>query len=99
MLARELPRGSMKLPRAPVVAEPLPMPEHDLLVGVGQRLDVGESPQEPLEIRDDGRHLRLLEHDLADPNGVRVASSPPRQIARVAAKPSSEQPREAPPPR
>src|SRR5262249_55614892 len=53
----------------------------------GQRSDRGKSPQEPREVRDDRRYLGLLEHDLADPDRIGIASPPPRQVTRMAAKP------------
>src|SRR5690606_3218524 len=61
-------RRAVKLPRSAIVAETFPKPENLLLVRVGECRDGRQGSQETLEIRDDSRDLRLLEHDLAQPD-------------------------------
>src|SRR5688572_24490457 len=85
------PRGAMKVKRARVVAEPGPVGEHVVLLRAGERRHVGETRHEALVIRDDGRHLGLLEHDLGDPDAIRVAAALPRQtVAPVHALPRDD---------
>ncbi len=90
MLADDLPRGRVQVPRAAVIAEPFPQPQDVVLVGGGQGGQRGKASQEPLEIWDDGRHRRLLQHDLADPDAVRVARSAPGKIAIVHGGPAQQ---------
>ena len=45
-------------------------PEDLPLRGGGQGADAREAAQESLVVGQDGRHLRLLEHDLGDPDPV-----------------------------
>src|SRR5437773_746693 len=61
-----------------------------MLVGSGERFYVRKSPQESLEIRNDRRHLRLLQHDLADPDCIQIACPPPRQIAGAVLEPDKQ---------
>lgn len=53
-------------------------------------VDIRKSLEKTLEIRNDGRDLRLLQHDFADPYGVRVARAAPWQIARRAVVPCEQ---------
>ena len=70
----DLPGGLVELPRAAIVAQSFPKPQDLLLIGLRQRANRGQGGQKPLEVRLDGFHLRLLEHDFAQPDGVRVAA-------------------------
>ena len=72
-------RAAMEIARARVVAEAAPGGEHLAEVGGGQRADVGEARGEALVVGEDGRHLRLLQHDLGEPDAVRVARVLPGQ--------------------
>jgi hypothetical protein len=49
-----------------------------ILNAVGKSFDGGEFTQPAFSIGDDGFHLRLLEHDLGNPDGVGIARAPPR---------------------
>ena len=80
----------MQVAGAAVVAEPLPQLQHVLLVGGGEVGERREGGEEPLEVRDDGGDRGLLEHDLADPDAVRVAVGPPGQVAAVAVEPGEQ---------
>ena len=70
-------RRSMQLPGTAIVAEALPVLEHVGLAGGGELAD-GRKPrhESPVELLHP-LHLRLLEHDLADPDGVGIARPPP----------------------
>ena len=43
-----------------------------------------------LVIRDDGGHLGLLEHDLRDPDGIRIVGAPPGKITPLLPVPAKE---------
>ena len=47
------------------------------------RGDGGKRLQKALVVSNHGGDLRLLQHDLADPDAVQIASPPPRKIASV----------------
>ncbi len=49
------------------------MMQHLLFVGLRQLPDCGKGTQETLEVWDDGGDLGLLQHDLADPDGIGIA--------------------------
>ena len=83
MLGDDLPGRLVKLSCAAIVAQSFPETQDLLLVGLGQRADRGQGGQKTLEVRLDGFHLRLLEHDFAQPDRVRVARAAPRQLAGV----------------
>src|SRR5262249_19037032 len=50
----------------------------------------GKGPQEALKVGDDGCHLGLLQHDLADPDAIGVPVAPPGQLSLVPCKPGQE---------
>src|SRR5262245_51734433 len=85
-----LARRAMQVARPRVIAEPGP-PGQDVVERRGrQRAHRGKARQPLLEVGDDCLGARLLQHDLADPNGVRIARSPPGQISMTAAIPADE---------
>ena len=89
-VSRNLLRGAVERERAPVVAEPLPLPDHVAGRGRGERLH-GRPALEPAPpARHDALDLRLLRHDLADEDRVRIARLPPGQVAAVSAEPGQE---------
>jgi hypothetical protein len=61
-----------------VIAESGPQLQHPFEWRLGQSFDAGEHSKKPQEIRNNRIHLRLLEHDLRDPYGVRVFVLSPR---------------------
>src|SRR4029077_9086858 len=73
-----------------VVAEPLPRNDHLCSRSTGQRLDGRPALEPRLPARDDAIDLRLLQHHLADEDGVRVAGVAPGQIATVRLEPGQE---------
>ena len=58
-----------------------------MFLSVGQRRNIGKAREKPLEIGSDCGHLGLLEHDLADPDGIRISRPAPGQVPRVTAEP------------
>src|SRR5262249_1105080 len=61
----------------------------------GQRGEVGEAGHEALEVRLDGGHHRLLQHQLRDQRPVRAGRAAPRQVALVAVEPGQQARRDA----
>ena len=74
-------RSGVQVARARVVAEAGPRGEHVVERRAGERPHRREPRHPPLPVRDHGRDAGLLQHDLADPDRVRIAGAPPRQIA------------------
>ena len=73
---------------AGVVAEAGPQVQHVVLRGGGQILNRGVVHHKTFEIRDDGRHLGLLQHNLGHPHAVRRHTLLPGQVlATVQVKP------------
>jgi hypothetical protein len=93
-------RRRVEVPRAAVIPEALPQPQHVLLVCGSQAFDRGKTSDKTLEIRDDGGDLRLLEHRLADEHAIRVqgftraALQPPWKLALVRVVPAQQPPGE-----
>ena len=86
-----MPRRAVEGKGPPVVAEALPLADH-----VGGRcdrelFDPRPALEPPLPARQHALDLRLLGHDLADEDRVRVARPPPRQVASVLHEPRQEQ--------
>ena len=83
--------GLMEVAGASVVAHPLPGLEHPVQVRFGQGLHRGEGGQEAVVVGQDGLNARLLQHDLSDPDGVRVLGVSPGEVSPVALVPGQEQ--------
>src|SRR5262249_58148497 len=73
-------RGAMKIARARVVAEPGPQPEHLVEWRSRQRAHRRKTRHPALPIRDHRLDARLLQHDLADPDGIGVARAAPGKV-------------------
>src|ERR1019366_3177366 len=84
-------RGTAQVARARVVAEAAPQCQHVVLGGGGQSRNGGESLEEAPVVRDHGLRARLLQHDLADPDEVRIASIAPWKIATAPGVPGKEE--------
>ena len=74
------PGRLVKPPGPSRVAETLPFAQHRCERRRSARLGRGPGCHEGLPAARDARHLGLLEHDLADQDGPRVARRPPRQL-------------------
>ena len=77
---------AVQVARARVVAEAGPQMQHVVDRRVGQRAYVGEALHEALVVRNDGRDLRLLQHDLRDPDAVGRAVVLPGKIVAALAR-------------
>ena len=84
------PGGGVQVAGASVVAKSLPGVEDIVLRSACQRGEVGEAPEPGVIIRAHGSDCCLLQHELGDEDGVRVAGVAPRQVASVAAIPGEE---------
>jgi len=60
----------MQVPRPAIIPQPLPQLQHLFQVCLCQRFHRGKAGHKPVEIRQHRGHLRLLQHDLADPDPV-----------------------------
>jgi len=78
-------RGLVQRPGARVVTQSRPQREHLVERSRRERRDRRKPREPPLPVRQHGLQARLLRHDLADPDRVRIAHPPPGQIAPVAA--------------
>ena len=80
-------RGAMKVSGAPIIAQPFPDSEDFLLISFRQIAQGRKRMKETLEVRDDSRNLGLLQHDLADPDAIRISILPPREAALMREEP------------
>jgi len=80
-------RGFLKVPDARVVAQAFPEFQQSLFGRGGERGDLGQLAHPAFPIRDDGLHLGLLQHDLADPDRIRIQRAPPREVAGSGGEP------------
>ena len=87
-------RGAMQVLGPPVEAESTPGREDFVVVRRSEGGDRGEAGEETLVVALDRVDLRLLEHDFADPDRVRIARAPPGQTARRLGEPGQEPGRE-----
>jgi len=82
--------GRPEIAGARVVTEPLPGVKNVMFRGGGERGKIRE-PDEPfIIIREDGRDLGLLEHELGDENRVGIGGAAPGKIAAAFAIPGKE---------
>jgi hypothetical protein len=86
----EDPGGGVQVPGARVVPRALPCLQDRAAVGPGQRGDVREPGDEPLEVGNRLSDARLLEEDLGHPDAVRVAVEPPGEGTTVGPEPGDE---------
>jgi hypothetical protein len=84
------PCGGAKISRASVIAEALPRAEYVIFGSASQRSEIGKSTQPLTVIRNHCGDLSLLEHELGDEGGVRIAGAAPRQVTAVAAIPAEK---------
>src|SRR5262245_60197826 len=83
-------RRRVQVAGAAVVAESGPRCE-DVVQARGRQVRDGRvGVQKALEVGDDRADRGLLQHDLGDPDPVRIARAPPREIAAVAPVPRDE---------
>lgn len=80
----------VQIPGTAVVAQA--GPDFQDIVDPSSRQDMHcrESSEEPLVVRQDRGHLRLLEHDFAKPNSVRVFGASPGKVATTPVVPRQQ---------
>ncbi len=86
----DLPRRGMQVPRPAVVAEALPKTQHLVLARRGERAHVRPGGHEALPVSLSLGNARLLENDLAQPDGIRVPRAAPGQVAPVGIIPGQD---------
>ena len=80
VLAHDNVRCRMKMVRTAVIAESTPQLEDTRKRRVRKGLDIGKRFDESCVIRQHGRDLRLLQHDLRQPDSIGIARVLPWQI-------------------
>jgi hypothetical protein len=88
----DLPRALMHAPRSPVVAKSAPGGQYVIFARCGERFDIGKPSQENLVMFKHGDDTRLLQHDFAEPDRVRIVSAPPGKVATTAVVPMEQGP-------
>src|SRR5579871_814708 len=91
MVRDDLLSRPMQIPRPAIIAQSFPEPQDLAFLGRGQVRHGGKRLQKSLEVRNDRRHLRLLEHDFADPDRVRIPTATPRKVSAATVEPGKEQ--------
>ena len=74
------PGRGVQMVRAAVIAEPAPESQHVVERCRGQSGDIGKTVEETPVVRQRRRDLRLLQHDLRQPDPVRVARVLPGEV-------------------
>ncbi len=82
--------GGVEIARASVVAETLPGVQDVGLLGAREAFNIREALEPRSIIREHGRDLGLLEHDLGDEDGVGVLRLAPGEVTAVFAIPGEE---------
>ncbi|OIQ72276.1 hypothetical protein GALL_461000 [mine drainage metagenome] len=77
------PGTAVQVARALVVTQTAPDGEHVVQRCFSERAHRGKARNEPGEVVDDHRHLRLLQHDLGEPDAVGVAHLPGQIVPPV----------------
>jgi hypothetical protein len=90
MTGANLLRRLLQVANAGVVTKPLPEFMNLFWPGFGQRFDGWQRAQPAFPIRDDGLHLRLLEHDFRNPDCIGVPRPAPRQVAGMGTEPRQQ---------
>ena len=80
MVAAYLLRAGLQALSTRVVAHALPLAQDIGQRRLGQGLDTGKTLDPTLPATIHTAHLSLLEHDLANPDGIGVARIAPRQV-------------------
>lgn len=78
-----LPRRALEVSRAAVIPEPLPQLHQPVVLRFGEVPHRGQRGEEARPVAAHRLHARLLQHDLADPDGICLRCPPPGQVARV----------------
>ena len=84
-------RRLLQVAHAGVVAKALPELREPPLFARGERGDIGQLRKEAGVVAPDGLHARLLEHDLRQPDMIRLPVLPPGQIPVAGRVPAQQQ--------
>src|SRR5665811_1071709 len=76
-------RGTVQISTTRVIAQPAPVRQHLLLAGGGKSCNSRERSDEALVIGNDGRDLRLLQHDLGQPDKVSPGTLPRQTVTAM----------------
>ena len=90
MRATDLARCAVKHAGAAVVSETAPQPKHAFEGCLREMVNRGVSREKFLVIRNNCLDPRLLRHDLAKPNGVRIFCGAPWQLSLMDVEPIHE---------
>jgi len=82
--------SGLQISSAGVVAESLPGVKDVVFGSGGEGGEIREAAEPFIVIRNDGRNLSLLKHELGDEDRVRIGGAAPRKIARVMSVPFEE---------
>ena len=85
--ATMLLRGFLQIADAGVIAESFPELVDFGRTGLGDGFNRRQFAHPAFPIWNHRFHLRLLEHDFGNPDGVGIARAPPRQVAGVRGEP------------
>ena len=80
----------MQVAGAAVIAQPFPQTQHCLLIRACQIGKRRESCQKALKIRHNCGNQGLLQHDLAEPDAVRIAIGAPGKFALIGFEPAQQ---------
>ena len=94
VLVHNLPGRPAQVPGPAVIAQALPQLHQPLLRGGCQSLHRGECLQKAGIIPQHRRYPGLLQHDLRDPDLIRVCGPPPGQVPGIGPIPRQQRPRQ-----
>ena len=75
---------------APVVAKSAPRGQYSAFGRCGQRPNIWEALEKQPVMFEDGRDASLLQHDLGEPDVVRISGSSPWQVATIVIVPAQQ---------
>lgn len=73
-------RRLLQITGAGIISQSFPQLEQLFLRHLGKCLHGRKCPHKAFIVRDDRLHPRLLQHNLGNPNSIRILGTPPRQI-------------------
>ena len=91
MLLHDALRRLLQVAHTGIVAETLPELQQHVLGRACQRSDIRQTLEKAEIIAADGFDARLLQHDLREPDVIRLTVAPPWQVAAVFRKPRQQQ--------
>ena len=91
VLLHDALRRLLQVAHTGIVAEALPELQQHVLGRACQRSDIRQTLEKAEIIAADGFNARLLQHDLREPDVIRLTVAPPWQVAAVFRKPRQQQ--------